>query len=34
MRGNIERVLFDEPAIHRRLDELAAQFQMITGIGT
>jgi hypoxanthine phosphoribosyltransferase len=25
MRGNIERVLFDEAAIHRRLDELAAQ---------
>ena len=25
MRGDIERVLFDEPAIHRRLDELAAQ---------
>ena len=25
MRGDIERVLFDEPAIHCRLDELAAQ---------
>jgi hypoxanthine phosphoribosyltransferase len=25
MRGNLERVLFDEPAIHRRLDEMAAQ---------
>src|SRR5213594_1890461 len=25
MQGDIERVLFDEPAIHRRLDELAAQ---------
>jgi len=25
MRGYLERVLFDEPAIHRRLDEIAAQ---------
>jgi hypoxanthine phosphoribosyltransferase len=25
MRGDLERVLFDEPAIHRRLDEIAAQ---------
>jgi hypoxanthine phosphoribosyltransferase len=25
MQGDIERVLFDEPAIHRRVDELAAQ---------
>jgi hypoxanthine phosphoribosyltransferase len=25
MRGDIERVLFDEPAIQRRLDEMAAQ---------
>ena len=25
MEGDIERVLFDEPAIHKRLDELAAQ---------
>jgi len=25
MRSDIERVLFDEPAIHKRLDELAAQ---------
>src|SRR5256886_16134062 len=25
MQADIERVLFDEPAIHRRLDELAAQ---------
>src|SRR5437588_5708782 len=25
MQGDIERVLFDEPAIHWRLDELAAQ---------
>src|SRR5438132_9734525 len=25
MQGDIERVLFDEPAIQRRLDELAAQ---------
>ena len=25
MQGDIQRVLFDEPAIHRRLDELAAQ---------
>jgi len=25
MRGDLERVLFDEPAIHRRLDEMAAQ---------
>jgi hypoxanthine phosphoribosyltransferase len=25
MRGDIERVLFDEPTIHQRLDELAAQ---------
>jgi hypoxanthine phosphoribosyltransferase len=25
MQGDIERVLFDEPAIHQRLDELAAQ---------
>lgn len=25
MEGNIERVLFDETAIHRRLDELAVQ---------
>jgi hypoxanthine phosphoribosyltransferase len=25
MRGDLERVLFDEPAIHRRLDDLAAQ---------
>jgi hypoxanthine-guanine phosphoribosyltransferase len=25
MQGDIERVLFDEPAIHRRLDEMAAQ---------
>lgn len=25
MRGDIERVLFDEPAIHHRLDEMAAQ---------
>ena len=24
MRGDLERVLFDEPAIHRRLDDLAA----------
>ena len=25
MRSDLERVLFDEPAIHKRLDELAAQ---------
>ena len=25
MQAGIERVLFDEPTIHRRLDELAAQ---------
>jgi hypoxanthine phosphoribosyltransferase len=25
MQGDIERALFDEPAIHRRLDEMAAQ---------
>src|SRR6058998_1083623 len=25
MQGNLERVLFDEPAINRRLDELAGQ---------
>src|SRR6266699_458608 len=25
MRGDLERVLFDEPAINRRLDELAQQ---------
>src|SRR3954452_4920684 len=25
MRGDLERVLFDEPTIHRRLDDLAAQ---------
>lgn len=25
MRGDLERVLFDEAAIHRRLDEIAAQ---------
>jgi hypoxanthine phosphoribosyltransferase len=25
VRGDLERVLFDEPAIHRRLDEIAAQ---------
>src|SRR6266550_449830 len=25
MQGDLERVLFDEPAIHRRLDELAEQ---------
>jgi hypoxanthine phosphoribosyltransferase len=25
MRGDLERVLFDEPAIHRRLDEIATQ---------
>ena len=25
MRGDLEKVLFDEPAIHRRLDDLAAQ---------
>jgi len=25
MQSDIERVLFDEPAIHRRLDEMAAQ---------
>ena len=25
MRGDLERVLFDEPAIHRRLDDMAAQ---------
>ena len=25
MRGDLERVLFDEPAIHRRLDQMAAQ---------
>src|SRR5438034_1068085 len=25
MRADLERVLFDEPAIHRRLDEMAAQ---------
>ena len=25
MRGDLERVLFDQPAIHRRLDDLAAQ---------
>ncbi len=25
MRGDLERVLFDEPAIHRRLDEMAEQ---------
>ena len=24
MRGDLERVLFDEPAIHRRLDDIAA----------
>ncbi|MGB9474702.1 MAG: hypoxanthine phosphoribosyltransferase [Candidatus Udaeobacter sp.] len=25
MRGDLERVLFDEPAIHRRLDDMAAK---------
>ena len=25
MQGDLERMLFDEPAIHRRLDEMAAQ---------
>jgi hypoxanthine phosphoribosyltransferase len=25
MRGDLERVLFDEPAIHRRLNDIAAQ---------
>ena len=25
MRGDLERVLFDQPAIHRRLDDIAAQ---------
>jgi len=25
MQGDIDRVLFDEPAIHKRLDEMAAQ---------
>ena len=25
MRGDLEKVLFDEPAIHRRLDDIAAQ---------
>jgi hypoxanthine phosphoribosyltransferase len=25
MQGDIERVLFDEPAIHKRLDEMAAE---------
>jgi hypoxanthine phosphoribosyltransferase len=25
MQGDIERVLFDEPAIHKRLDEMASQ---------
>jgi len=25
MQGDLERVLFDEPAIQRRLDEIAAQ---------
>lgn len=25
MRGDLEKVLFDEPAIHRRLDNMAAQ---------
>src|SRR5207248_7969464 len=25
MRGDLDRVLFDEPAIHRRLDDMAAQ---------
>jgi hypoxanthine phosphoribosyltransferase len=25
MKGDLERVLFDEPAIHRRLDDMAAQ---------
>ena len=25
MRGDLERVLFDEPAIHQRLDQMAAQ---------
>jgi hypoxanthine phosphoribosyltransferase len=25
VRGDLERVLFDEPAIHRRLDDIAAQ---------
>ena len=25
MQGDLERVLFDEPAINRRLDEIAAQ---------
>jgi len=25
MRGDLDRVLFDEPAIHRRLDDIAAQ---------
>jgi hypoxanthine phosphoribosyltransferase len=25
MQADIERVLFDEPAIHRRLDQMAAQ---------
>jgi hypoxanthine phosphoribosyltransferase len=25
MRGDLERVLFDEPAIHQRLDDIAAQ---------
>ena len=25
MQGDIERVLFDQPAIHKRLDEMAAQ---------
>jgi len=25
MRSDLERILFDEPTIHRRLDEIAAQ---------
>ncbi|MEY2483226.1 MAG: hypothetical protein QOK24_1754, partial [Verrucomicrobiota bacterium] len=25
MYGDLERILFDEPTIHRRLDELAAR---------
>ena len=26
MQADIERVLFDEPAIHKRLDQMAAKF--------
>jgi hypothetical protein len=30
VQSDIERVLFDEPAIHKRLDEMAGKLQPIT----